>query len=132
MEIFKSPAPLNELCARLQAKGKASTNLKVIDGAMVMVKMMNPLVKDLVLPDMNAPQPIIHTEFMEELLNAAILGSSGSTARIDRFEYNVDKYANAGGKSTAAQLPKSCQTDLPGLLRLVNKEFETITGLVSR
>jgi len=131
-EVFKSPAPMAEIRARLQNKGKASTNLKVVDGALVMVKLLNPLVRDLVLPAMDGPEPIVHTEFLGELLTSAIMGTSGSTARIDRFEVDKNKYPGGGAKATSAQLPKSCQSDLPGLLRLVNKEFETLTGLVSR
>jgi hypothetical protein len=72
---------------------------------------------------------------MEDLLTNAITGTSGSSARIDKFTVDAAKLqvgGTNGGKSTGAQLPKSCQADLPALLRTVNKEFETATGLVSR
>jgi hypothetical protein len=134
-DVFRAANPYKELCSRLSAKGKAATNLKVMDGGMIMVKVMNPLLKDLVLPEMNAAKPIIHTEFMEDLLTNAITGTSGSSARIDKFVVDTTKLqvgGTNGGKSTGSQLPKSCQSDLPALLRTVNKEFETATGLVSR
>lgn len=134
-DIFKSANPFKELCSRLSTKGKSATNLKVTDGCVITVKVMNPLVKDLILPELDVPKPIIHTEFLEELLKAAILGNSSSHARIDNFMFDPAKFpvgGSKGGKSTASQLPKGCQADLTALVRTVNKEFEMATGLVSR
>jgi hypothetical protein len=134
--VFKAANPYKELCARLSAKGKGLNNLKVMEGGgMVAIRVMNPLLKDLVTPEMTGPKPIIHTEFMEDLLTHAISGNSASSARIDRFAVDTAKLqvgGTNGGKSTALQLPKSCQADLPALLRTVNREFETATGLVAK
>ena len=134
-EVFRATNPYKEICSRLSAKGKSITNLKVMDGGMVAVRVMNPLLKDLVQPEMDSAKPNIHTEFMEDLLLHAISGSSGSSARADKFTVDAAKLkvgGTNGGKSTAAQLPKGCLPDLPAFMRTVNKEFETATGLASR
>ena len=134
-DVLKTSNPYKELCTRLSTKGKGSTALKVMEGGMLCVRVLNPLLKDLILPELNTAKPNIHTEFMEDLLTHAINGSSNSAARIDRFTVDTTKLqvgGTNGGKSTATQLPKACLPDLPSLMRAVNKEFESVTGLISR
>jgi hypothetical protein len=137
-QVFRAASPYRELVTLLANKGRNS--VKTSDGGVVIVKVLNPLLKSLVLPDLNAAKPNIQTNFMEGLLKAAISGSSGNNARIDKYEVEAGRFPTApvgtttgpGSKSFAAQLPKAAAADIPGLLRIVNKEFEIATGLVSR
>jgi len=152
-DIFKSDAPYSELTSRLAVTGKDAKEkhpsgyaLKLADGAMLQVKVMNPLLKDLILPEINAPKPNVQTLFMEKLVKAAAAGTSGSNARSEKYVLDANRYPIGGGtneKTLLAQLPKKYSAgggntaaasgiteELDALLKRINKEFETATGLL--
>lgn len=121
-----------ELLARLSSKGKAS--IKVIDGGMILLKVFNPLLQELVTKtEFNGKQASVQRYFMETLLDAAVQGASGSSARKDRFVYDPTKFPtappnSAAKESTGAQLPK-LTSNIPALMRKINNAFESKTGI---
>jgi hypothetical protein len=121
-----------DLLARLSSKGKAS--IKVIDGGMILLKVFNPLLQELVTKtEFNGKQPSVQRYFMETLLDAAVQGASGSSARKDRFVYDPTKFPtappnSAAKESTGAQLPK-LTSNIPAFMRKINNAFESKTGI---
>lgn len=137
LKASSSSDPYGELLTRLSSKGKGS--IKVIDGAMLFLKVFNPLLQELVTKtefnraDKQQQPPSVQRFFMETLLDAAVQGASGSSARKDRFVYDPTKFPTAPPNSatkgsTGAQLPK-LTSDIPALMRKINNAFESKTGI---
>jgi len=124
-------APLALAC--LSSKDKPPP-IRLSDGAMLVVKVLNPLLKTLILPELLAGKPNIQTLFMEKLLRSAAAGVSGAGAKMDKFTLDPAKFPVGGGsgdKTVQAQLPKKKATaeGVQLLLETVNVAFEKATGL---
>ena len=139
--IFKAGNPYRELLARLSSRGKEKDatgapapigTLRVAEGMSMVVKVMNPLLKGLVQPDLDSPSPNVQTIFMNTLLDSAATGTSGGSARKEKFALDPAKYsldtAKHANKLISQHLPKTVE-DVPQLMKAVNKTFESETGL---
>ena len=95
-DILSSPVAIREIYARLgpSAKGNA---LKLVPGASVIVRVMNPLLKSVFEKDSTSWKSNINTMYLERFVSAA-------KAKIDQFKFDPKKMASI--KSTLAQVTK--------------------------
>ena len=133
--LFSSENPLNELLDRLGSKGRGSGSLKLSDGASVLVRIVNPLLRglfedsdprtDFTTKPPEAPNNL-QTLYHTRLLGTAAQGVTGRAgAAPEKFAFDAVKAAL--GKSTLAQLPKD--QDPRKLSKDVSKKFAVTMGI---
>eukprot|EP01039_Chlorochromonas_danica_P001058 gene1058-1146_t len=143
-EILRASNPFKEVLTRLSLKkaGKTATNvisptpLKLCaDFSSLLIKVYNPLLRDLVLPDLDPPDTskmIPDSLFLAPMLEAAAAGQTGlAGSRLEKFSVQQGKYApdsRTAGKTIAQALPANLPEDCD-VIRSVNNAFTAATGI---
>lgn len=151
-EIFRAVHPFKEVLNRLGLKKQlASSNatgemlqqtpLKLnSDFASVLVKVYNPLLRDLVLPELDPPEvsgataQMPDTMFLIPMLDAAAAGQTGqNVARADKFAFSATKYVaeNRNAGKTLAQVLPAVLPEHYDLMKNINDAFTASTGITS-
>lgn len=135
-DIFATESPLQEFLSRLGSKTKSTTALKLSDGASVIVRVVNPLLRTLFEDTdprtdfVNRPQESpnnLQTAYFTRILSTAAAGSTGKAgAAPEKFAFDAVK--STIGRTTAMQLPK--QVDDPKKLsRDISKKFAAVSAI---
>jgi hypothetical protein len=135
-ELFKNNVnPYTELITRLKSKNKANS-IKILEGASIIVNIYNPALISLQTSILLKSDPLIQNLFMNELLEAAEVGLSGASARVDKFTYDASKYPNGSrdGKIKTTQqtlpLPKTASDEAwSDVMKSVNRAFELAVNI---
>ena len=138
--VFTSPSPVKEVLRRLRARGGRGgvgseglvvPPIKLADGGFLVVKVVHPLLKDLVAPSLegDGSTPLLpDTTFLTALVDAG-------SGREDKFKFDPVKhlppYTNASRGGHAATLKDSLPALPDGfdLLKEVNEAFQKATGI---
>ena len=130
-DVFSSENPLQTLMEMLGSKNKSG--LKLADGASIIVRVMNPLLRVMFENDFagkppEAPINILSGpgSYFRRILDAAAGGSTGAAlARPEKFAFEGPK--SLAGKTMLQQLPRD--QDPKKLSKLINKEFSSKTAI---
>ena len=125
-DIFNTPNPLAETITRLESKG--NKNIKLSDGSSVLVKIGNPLLKDMLNVDTGADSPdnILQTGLLERLIKASNKGNFPVKKNI--FNYDKNTFSiNNGFKSTQQLMHKT--VDSKKIQKIINKSFAAAANL---
>ena len=133
--LFSSENALTEFMDRLGSKARGSGALRLSDGASVIVRVLNPLLRTLFEetdprtdfvtkpPEMSNN---LQTQYMARLLAVAAGGATGKAgAQPEKFAFDATRASI--GKTTAMQLPRD--QEVRKLAKEVSKKFATVTGI---
>jgi hypothetical protein len=121
--ILRADNPFEELVSALAQK-KGSVRL-CESGATVLVRTLNPLLGAVEKDVMTRWTDKINTSYLEALVNASVEG--GHPLRMEHFAYDMSRFY--GAKTVAKKLHKTA--DLKKLMKAVNAEFATATGIAN-
>ena len=125
-DIFNAPNPLAETITRLESKG--NKNIKLSEGSSVLVKIGNPLLKDVLNVDAgtDSPDNILQTGLLERLIKASNKGNFPVKKNI--FNYDKNTFSvNNGFKSTQQLMHKT--VDSKKIQKIINKSFAAAANL---
>jgi len=124
-DLFNTDNPLKELLARLSNKSKVPSPqaLRLSDGASVIVRVFNPLMrevhKEFTSKAAEAPENI-QIGFLRRVIEAG-------DGKIEKFSFDAAKFPLATSKTTAQLLPK--EQDVRVLSKNINRVFAASTGV---
>jgi len=126
-DIFNTTNPLAETIIRLESKGNKT--IKLSEGSSLLVKIGNPLLKDVLTvdPGNDSPDNLLQTGLLERLIKASNKGNFPVKKNI--FNYDKNNFSvNNGFKSTQQLMNKS--VDTKKIQKNLNKSFATALNLV--
>jgi len=120
-DILASIVPFREVYNRLASTSKGNS-LKLVPGASIFVRVMNPLLKDLFVKETSQWKSNINVTYLERMVSAV---SKVSGTKIDQFKFDEKKFSKI--KSTLSQLPPT--EDKNKLIKQINKKFADTTAI---
>lgn len=121
-EILAKPIPLKEVYSRLASNDKG-ISLKLSQGASVIVRIQNPLLREAFNKNDDATYlSNVNTRFLDQFISAQ---SKTASLKADLFKFDTKKFVSY--KSTSSQLPPV--EDKVKFNKLLNRKFADATQI---
>ena len=119
-DVINARQPIKELIRRINSK-KIEEIIRLADGCAALVRVLNPLVKDLTSTEQDNYKQNINNTFLNEIL-ACIPGGNNKSAK-----YLFDEFKYSDTKTISDVIPKV--GDQRKVMKYINAEIATKTGI---